>query len=88
LQKTPAAQPNLLTDLFQNDNKQADLGDFQMILVVVAAVLLFLISSFHFLGMLTLTPQVTLPDVDTALLSGFGLGQGAYLVKNTMQSVS
>lgn len=74
-------EPNLLTDLFQNDEGDADLGDVQMILITVAAVLIFLASSFHFLGQLTLASTVTLPDVDTALLAGFGIGQGAYLFK-------
>jgi hypothetical protein len=74
-------EPNLLTDLFTNDTGDADLGDVQMILITVAAVLIFLASSFHFLGKLTLSTSVTLPDVDTALLAGFGIGQGAYLFK-------
>jgi hypothetical protein len=29
----------------------------------------------------SLRRHVTFPDVDTTLLSGFGLGQGAYLIK-------
>jgi hypothetical protein len=29
----------------------------------------------------TLAGKVALPDIDTAPLSGFGIGQGAYLVK-------
>jgi hypothetical protein len=29
----------------------------------------------------TMAGKVALPDVDTALLPGFGIGQGAYLVK-------
>jgi hypothetical protein len=79
--KPPAAARNLLRDLIQNDLGHADLGDLQMILVTAAAVVIFGLSAFHFLGALALQPQVQLPDVDTALLSGFGLGQGAYLVK-------
>lgn len=79
--KVPAARPNLLTDLFTNDNKQADLGDFQMILVTVAAVAIFVVTTFHWLHLVTLSPTVTLPDVDSTLLTGFGVGQGAYLIK-------
>jgi hypothetical protein len=77
----PPGGPNLITDLFQNDVGDADLGDLQMILVTVAAVAIFFTTSFHFLGSLQLISPVTLPDVDSALLAGFGIGQGAYLVK-------
>jgi hypothetical protein len=79
--KQSTVPPNLLTDLVQNDKNQADLGDFQMILVTLVAVAIFVLSAFHFLGSLELTQQVWLPDIDSTLLSGFGLGQGAYLVK-------
>lgn len=52
-----------------------------MIVITLAVVGLFLMQSFVFLGRLKLSAQVALPDLDTALLSGFGLGQGAYLIK-------
>ena len=81
---TPKANPgtpNILTDLVTNDSGQADFGDFQMILITLAAVAIFVLSAFHFLGLLAVEHTVTLPDVDTTLLSGFGLGQGAYLIK-------
>jgi hypothetical protein len=80
-QKVEAARPRLLTDLVQNDKGQADIGDFQMILVAAAAFILFGLSSFHFLGALELATPVQLPDVDSTMLSAFGLGQGAYLIK-------
>jgi hypothetical protein len=76
-----AKAPNLLTDLFQNAHNVPDLGDFQMILITLAAALIFLLTTYNFLGLLALTTPVTLPDVGTTLLSGFGLGQGAYLIK-------
>ena len=79
--KQRAAAPNLLSDLVQDDRNNADIGDFQMIFVTVLAVIIFGLSSFHFLSALALERQISLPDVDTALLSGFGIGQGAYLVK-------
>ena len=79
--KPPAAQPHLLTDLVQNDSGQADLGDFEMILVTLAAVGIFAVSAFHFLGALALDTSVMLPDVDSTLLASFGIGHGAYLVK-------
>lgn len=79
--KSAAIRPRLLTDLVQNDAGRADLGDFQMILVTLAAVGLFVLSALHGLGALELASTVTLPDVDSTMLSAFGLGQGAYLVK-------
>lgn len=80
--KASAPAPRLMADLVQNDSGQADLGDFQMILVTLVAVAIFLLTAFHFLGALELaTPTTTLPDVDTGLLASFGIGQGAYLVK-------
>jgi hypothetical protein len=79
--KPAAARPNLLGDLVQNDHHQADLGDFEMILIALGAVVIFVLSAFHVLGELTLAAQVTLPDVDTTLLASFGVGHGAYLIK-------
>ncbi len=73
--------PNLCSDLFQNDDGEFDLGDTQMFFFIILAVGTFLIMSFHFLGWLEYAQQITLPDVDTTLLSGLGLGQGAYLAK-------
>jgi hypothetical protein len=79
--KAPAARANLLTDLFTNDHNQADLGDFQMILITVVAVLMFGISAFHSTQFLLLSHSITLPDIDSTMLAGFGIGQGAYLAK-------
>lgn len=79
--KVPAAKPNLVNDLFHNDLGQADLGDFQMILVTLVAIIIFVLSVMNFLAFVELKTPVSLPDVDTTLLSAFGLGQGAYLVK-------
>jgi len=70
-----------MRDLVTNDSGQADFGDFQMILITAAAVVIFLLSACYFLGMLSFETNVTLPDIDTTLLSTFGLGQGAYLLK-------
>jgi hypothetical protein len=76
-----AAKPDLLHDLVQDASGRADLGDFQMILITLTAVAIFGLASFHFLTTLPVETATTLPDVDTTLLSGFGLGQGAYLLK-------
>ena len=80
-EKTRAAVPSLLTDLFQNDNSNVDIGDFQMILITVVAVALYIARSFAFLGHIELSTHVMMPDVDSTLLAGFGIGQGAYLAK-------
>lgn len=77
----PPGTPNILTDLFQNDQGEVDIGDFQMILVAGAAVLIFGASCFINMAVLPYQMHVSLPDVDSSLLAGFGIGQGAYLVK-------
>jgi len=79
--KDQPAVPNLVNDLVQNDLGKVDFGDFQMLLVTCAAVVIFVLSAFHFLGAMPVTASIALPDVDTTLLSAFGLGQGAYLLK-------
>lgn len=82
--KVPAARPCLRTDLFLNDNGRADFGDFQMILITVAAVAIFVGQAFHEAGLLIVNPHAMLPDVDSSLLAGFGIGHGAYLVKKAV----
>lgn len=79
--KVPAARPRLRTDLFLNDSGRADFGDFQMILITLAAVAIFVSQAFHAAELLAMSHAVTLPDIDSSLLAGFGIGQGAYLVK-------
>ena len=81
--KPLAVNPNppSVSDLVQNDNKTTDLGDIQMILVTLAAVAIFICQSFWYLTSLPISKSVILPDVDSALLATFGLGQGAYLFK-------
>jgi hypothetical protein len=78
--KPRAGAPRLL-DLVQNDAGDPDLGDFQMIAITLLAVSIYFWSAFHFLGSIALARTVSLPDVDTALLTAFGLSQGAYLAK-------
>jgi len=76
----PAPQPRV-ADLVQNDQGDADLGDFQMILISGVATVIFACVSWEFLALIDIVETTTLPDVDTALLSAFGIGQGAYLIK-------
>lgn len=74
-------QPNFFRDLLQNDKGQVDFGDFQMLVVTLLAVGVYLLAAFQFLNHIDVLKVVTLPDVDTTILSAFGLGQGAYLTK-------
>jgi len=78
--KVIADKPRL-RDLVNDDEANADLGDLQMILITLAAVIIFICQSFWWLTALQIAQQVTLPDVDTTLLATFGIGQGAYLFK-------
>ena len=68
-------------NLFCDDYDKLDFGDSQMFFVVLLAVAVFGLTVFHFLAWIDCAPTMQLPDVDTTLLSAFGLGQGAYLVK-------
>lgn len=77
----PRAMRARISDLVRNDRNRADLGDLEMILITLAAIGIFVLSGFHFLGALQLAPRVTLPDVDSTVLASFGIGHGAYLAK-------
>jgi hypothetical protein len=77
----PVNSENILTDLVQNDFGGFDFGDFQMIAVTIVAVVMYSMLIYHFLGSIQFLKTVTLPDVDSTILAGFGLGQGAYLAK-------
>jgi hypothetical protein len=80
-------QESLLRDLVQNDYGQFDFGDFQMLAVTLVAALMYLMLVFHFLWSVDFLKTTTLPDVDTTILAGFGLGQGAYLAKKAAGNV-
>lgn len=79
--KPSTPEPDIFTDLFQNDHGEVDIGDFQMIFVALTAVVIFGLACFNALAVLPYQMHVSLPDVDSSLLAGFGIGQGAYLVK-------
>jgi hypothetical protein len=92
------AKPNLLLDLTHDDGVTAaaagmprkpmlDLGDFQMVVVTLLAVAVYLVLVYHFLGSIPKSAKVSLPDVDTTILATFGLGQGAYLTKKAVGNV-
>lgn len=76
-----AGQERFFQDLLQNDFGQFDFGDFQMLMVTMIAVVMYVTLIFHFLGKIDFVKTASLPDVDTTILAGFGLGQGAYLAK-------
>lgn len=80
--------PKFPDDLFRDDNGLVDLGDFQMIVVTLIAVVVYLAETLGFLGTIELYKVVSLPDVDTTILSTFGLGQGAYLIKKFVGDLS
>jgi hypothetical protein len=79
-------QPNILTDLFTNDKGEIDIGDFQMAFITLIAAVIFLLQGYNFLGDIAQGPT-QLPDIDSTLLSTFGIGQGAYLVKKMASNV-
>lgn len=84
----PKGKPNFLVDLVGNDQGDFDLGDFQMLLLTLLAVVMYLVTFYGFLGLIDRLPVVSLPDVDTTILSAFGLGQGAYLTKKAAGNLS
>jgi Putative peptidoglycan binding domain len=71
-------------DFVTDDLGNTDFGDFQMTVITILAVGVYLVQIFNFLGVLKLYKSVTLPDVDTTILSIFGLSQGAYLTKKAV----
>ena len=85
--KTSAQHPSFPSDLFNDDSGNVDMGDFQMVIITLLAVLVYLARIFGFLGIIELHSSVTLPDVDTTILATFGLGQGAYLAKKYVGDV-
>jgi hypothetical protein len=74
-------QERFFRDLTQNDYGDFDFGDFQMVVVTLIAVGMYMLLVFHFLESVEFLKTASLPDVDTTILAGFGIGQGAYLAK-------
>lgn len=73
--------PQFWKDLLQNDHGKADFGDFQMLVVTFLAICVYGYQIYEFMAHVDMVNSVMLPDVDTTILSVFGLGQGAYLAK-------
>ncbi|NJM53817.1 MAG: hypothetical protein HC846_10775 [Blastocatellia bacterium] len=61
--------------------RNVDLADFQMIIITLLAVAVYIVQAISFTQNIELHQFITLPDVDSTILAAFGLGQGAYLVK-------
>jgi hypothetical protein len=76
--KGAAQRWTFIRDLLSDDAGNAELGDYQMLVIVLIAVGTYLFQMYHFLGTINFA-DVTLPDVDSTILAAFGLGQGAYL---------
>ncbi|MBV8522247.1 MAG: hypothetical protein JOY71_08985 [Acetobacteraceae bacterium] len=71
----------LLMDLFTNDAGAVDLGDSQMILLTGLGIIIYLFVAIDFISRIPYTTHVVLPPVESALLGGTGVSQGAYLLK-------
>jgi len=84
----PAGHENFWKDLIQNDVGGFDLGDFQMLVVTLLAVGMYLTFTFNFLSSIGSWKALDLPNVDTTILAAFGLGHGAYLTKKAVGNVA
>jgi hypothetical protein len=84
--KPPADQPRFPSDLVSDDSGQPDIGDFQMVVITLIAVGVYVVQIFDFLSLLNMTAQVSMPDVDPTLLGIFGISHGTYLTKKAVSS--
>lgn len=83
-EKTASESPKFPYDLFHNDRGQIDLVDFQMIVITAIAIVVYSCQVYDFLGTIEFHKVVTLPEIDSDLLSIFGTSQGVYLAKKTV----
>jgi len=74
-------KPNLIKNLTTNDKGNPDLGDIQMLVILLLAVGIYMLEVFKSLGTIPCAQTTSLPELDSTLLALFGLGQGAYLAK-------
>jgi len=72
-----------VAQVLDTSKRSFDFGDFQMQVVTLIAVIMYLMATYHFLKQIQFAVSVWLPDVDTTVLSAFAIGQGAYLVEKT-----
>ena len=85
--KQDVPSKGLIEDLTTNDSNQLDLGDFQMLVITLIAVVTYGFVAFDALGTLPAVAGAMMPDVDSTILAAFGLGQGAYLTKKAVGNV-
>ncbi len=79
--------PAALGDLIKDDAGNFDFGDFQMLVMVLIALVSYSIILYHFLGTMEARVSISLPDVDGTVLAAFGVGQGAYLTKKAATGI-
>ena len=72
------------SDLISNDNNEIDREDFQMVAITILAVIVYAVSIVAFMEQIVFRHVVTLPDLDTALLSLVGFAHGGYLAKKAV----
>lgn len=77
-------RPRFPADLVRDGSDPPDLARFQMIVVTVLAVAVYVIRVFGCLGRVELAVTTSLPDVDTVLLGGVGISQAAYLANKAV----
>ncbi|MGA3042880.1 MAG: hypothetical protein ABSF54_19045 [Bryobacteraceae bacterium] len=75
-------------DLLKSDDGQFDLGDYQMMVIVLITVVSYIWIAANFLSNMPQCLSVTLPDVDGTMLAMFGVGQGAYLTKKAVADIN
>ncbi|HEX3557221.1 MAG TPA: hypothetical protein VIA62_28680, partial [Thermoanaerobaculia bacterium] len=82
--KTRATNPSW-RDLLGNDSASGapalDLGDFQLLLVTLIAVVIYLVSAYLSLATLEWRASISLPEVDQTLLGLLGVSHLTYLSK-------
>jgi len=74
-------------DLIKSDDGYFDLGDYQMMVITLIAVVSYIWIAVRFLSNMPQCLSVTLPDVDGTMLAMFGVGQGAYLTKKAVSDI-
>jgi len=68
-------------DLVRGEGTRPDPGNFQLVVVTLIAVSIYLVRVFAWLGQVELTCAASLPELDLALLGATSVGYGAYLAK-------
>ena len=73
------SKSNTGSELSQDDRGNLSLGDFQMVMVTLVALFVYLMRTFNFLGGMDLTSSLELPDIDGSIVTLFGISHGTYL---------